>query len=957
MKRFALVVTLLLCGSQARARILTVGPAGYGTIQSAINDANDGDTVVVAAGAYQENINFLGKAITVRSTDPNDPNVVSETIIDGSNPPDPNCASVVTFNGGEGSNSVLAGFTITGGTGSWLLVSWEYKGLRWNRCGGGAVCYNMSQPTITKNVFVGNLAGVGGGVYIYGDPVNPNDPSNPPFHLSPLITDNTFIENSAVMEHGFEPPDANYPTLDHGDGGAIVAFQGCDPVITGNLIRNNQAEFYGGGMHLRQWSHGLIENNQIMANDASLGGGIHVTYDSSPTIRNNLIERNTAGTFGGGGLYVYARSNPTIEQNLVAHNDCFNGAGMAIYASSAPLIRNNFIVNNKNGAGIRVRGSAKPVIIHNTIADNSALVYSGGIDCTGNVTPTIENNIISGSGEGYGIYADETSFPVVRYNNVWDNGAGGYGPNLPDQTGINGNISAPPGFANPDANDYHLSLTSRCINAGDPNFTHQGLIDWDGESRKMGQFVDIGADEAWPVWNLSADKYYLAIQQAIDDANDGDTIVVTQGRYYEKISYHTKNLVLRSADPNDWAVVEKTIIDANQTGTVVAIAQGQDANCVFAGFTVTGGDATNGHGGGIYCYAGPRIERNIITDNYSFYKGGGVYFWSSDATALLNDNIITRNTADFGAGILADTASQPAITNNIISENHAEILHGGLGCSYNLQTVLIADNQFFANTAQFGGGISCASSSPLICGNLICGNVASVHGGGIKLNFSSPQIINNSIVDCCAPAGAGIYCMLDSDPNIANNIVAFGRQGEGIYCYHDANRPSEPNLAHNDVYGNAGGNYGGSLTDQTGVRGNISVDPNFVRLGSWDDANTPGDANDDFFVPGNYHLLPGSPCIDAGDNNSVPPSLPVDMDGEERVFEDAVDIGADEFVTNPFDLNTDGIVDYLELKTITDFWLQSGSGLPGDFYPDDFIDFADFSLLAAQWLWTGGWYE
>jgi hypothetical protein len=65
---------------------------------------------------------------------------------------------------------------ITGGTGSWLLVSWRFRGPQWNRCGGGVLCRNMSAPTISRNVFVNNIAGQGGGIYIYGDPVNADSP-------------------------------------------------------------------------------------------------------------------------------------------------------------------------------------------------------------------------------------------------------------------------------------------------------------------------------------------------------------------------------------------------------------------------------------------------------------------------------------------------------------------------------------------------------------------------------------------------------------------------------------------------------------------------------------------------------------------------------------------------------------------------------------------------------------
>jgi len=960
-RRLIFILVFVLCPINAWAQTIYVPSGDHNSIQSAIVNANHGDVIIVAAGTYYENINFLGKAVTVRSTNPNDPNVVAATIINGSHYVDLNLGSVVTFNHGEAASSILSGFTITGGTGSWLLISWEYKGLRWNRCGGGVVCYNMSAPTISRNVFINNIAGQGGGLYIYGNPVNPNDPTNPPIHITPVITDNTFINNTAIMEHGFSPPNTNYPLLDHGDGGAIVCFQGCDATITGNLVRNNHAEYYGGGIHLRQWSNGLIEDNHIIGNDSMLGGGIHVTYDSSPLIRLNTVEQNTAGTFGGGGIYVYAGSNPLIELNLVTANSSPCGAGIAVYDESAPLIRNNLIVKNKDGAGIRVRTGSTPQIIHNTIADNTADSYSGAIDCTLEAAPIFENNIITASNGGYSIYADESSSPVLRYNNTWSNGPVSYGGGgIADQAGLNGNISAVPNFVDADSNDYHIRYDSKCINAGNPNFSGQGLTDYAGLPRKTGQFTDIGAYEAPLVWNISSGINYNAIQQAINSANNGDTIVVTPSRYFEKIGFGAKNLVLRSVEPNDWSIVEKTIIDANHTGSAVVIAQHQNSSCVFTGFTVTGGSSTNGHGGGVYCYASPRIERNIIENNYSYYKGGGVYFWSSDAKALLNDNIIRYNTCSYGAGVFADTSSVPVITNNIIMHNDASGSGGGgIVCSYCSPNVLVANNIISENIADEGAGVYCVQTSPVIVNNLIYGNAAAIRGGAfmIKAN-ASPQIINNTIADNKAPRGAGFLCWIFANPNIINNIIAFSKDGEGIYCEIDVSRPSVPNLAFNNIYGNSGGNYGGSLADQTGLNGNISIDPNFVRDGVWNDANTPAEPNDDFLVPGNYHLSPtGSACIDAGDNLSVPAVSVYDIDGEQRIFNGIVDIGADEFATNPVDLNNDGIVDCFELGILKDEWLQSGGQLQSDFNDDDFVDFVDFAILASQWLWTAGWHE
>jgi hypothetical protein len=90
------------------------GPADFTTIHAAINDANNGDTIEILPGTYtgegNRNINFLGKAITVRSTDPNDPNIVGATIIDCNN-----SSLSFYFHNGEDAKSVLDGLTIIGG--------------------------------------------------------------------------------------------------------------------------------------------------------------------------------------------------------------------------------------------------------------------------------------------------------------------------------------------------------------------------------------------------------------------------------------------------------------------------------------------------------------------------------------------------------------------------------------------------------------------------------------------------------------------------------------------------------------------------------------------------------------------------------------------------------------------------------------------------------------------------
>jgi len=106
------------------ARILHVNPSdpsAYSSVQEAIDKTSHFDTVVVHPGTYQENIDFRGRAITVTSTDPNDPGVVAGTIIDGGG------SNVVTFSHGETAFTKLLGISVRNGAHGIYCDSYDCK--------------------------------------------------------------------------------------------------------------------------------------------------------------------------------------------------------------------------------------------------------------------------------------------------------------------------------------------------------------------------------------------------------------------------------------------------------------------------------------------------------------------------------------------------------------------------------------------------------------------------------------------------------------------------------------------------------------------------------------------------------------------------------------------------------------------------------------------------------------
>ncbi len=360
------------------------------------------------------------------------------------------------------------------------------------------------------------------------------------------------------------------------------------------------------------------------------------------------------------------------------------------------------------------------------------------------------------------------------------------------------------------------------------------------------------------------------------------------------------------------------------------------------------GNSADDYGGAIHCYASsPTITNCTITNNAAYGGGGGVYC-TQESNPTIGNCTITGNTADDGGGVYCRESS-PTITNCTISGNTADG-GGGIFCWESSPT--IANCVICDNVADVGAGVCCYDSTLTITNCTIAGNTASKFGGGIFCWDSSPTITNCTITGNTASkfGGGGVCCGLSS-PTITNCIL-WDDTPQEIYVIS-----GQPVVSYGDVQGGWEGT------------GNIDEDPLFADPDGPDDDPNTWEDND-------YHLSPGSPCIDAACNWAVPPDTadldedgdveeftPLDLDGEGRFFDDPdtddtgcgcpaiVDMGAYEFGgTGPQpcvgDLDCDRAVGHSDLGILLAAWEQSTNG---DLDCDGDTDHSDLGILLAHW--------
>ncbi len=342
---------------------------------------------------------------------------------------------------------------------------------------------------------------------------------------------------------------------------------------------------------------------------------------------------------------------------------------------------------------------------------------------------------------------------------------------------------------------------------------------------------------------------FATIPEAIEEAVDGDTVMVGPGDFREPISFNGKGILLTSQYGPDSTTINRVRIQNNE-----------DSTTILRGFSIIpdGGEIALWIAGA----DNPKIEGNVISG--MSYLGHGPAVFASGG-AIMKSNIVTENISNnssYAAGVwLFDSClfSQNIVSNNItysdlwICRGGGLYIQGALGviCSYNLIMNNRAECWEDEWSTAYGGGVFIGGGK--LVNNTIVNNEAmlwgelSSNGGGVATSTES-TLKNNIIAN--NPRGGGVYVW---DYSIDLKEIPAARN---LLPLADVINPSYSAITgfnYNDIWGNYPYDYNENYIPGDG---DIFEDPLFVNP-----------------EEGDYHLQEGSPCIDAGD-----PNLPLDPD-------------------------------------------------------------------------------
>ncbi len=574
------------------------------------------------------------------------------------------------------------------------------------------------------------------------------------------------------------------------------------------------------------------------------GGGIYIYKSGSPTLIRCNFKCNSGKS--GGAIYI-SEGSPMLYSCVFQDNGAYNGAGIHHNRSSLTLDNCTFIGNASNeasAAGLYCRADYENII-------------------------TLSNcRFIQNVGSGIKFY-DSPNFELVDCNFIENIGSG---------IEISGYI------------DPWRAIIKRCIfvRNSHPKLRGGGIDchGYNGLEITECEFEENNAIEGGGIYLSGGNLDTFTFVNCTLRGNSSK-LRVGGGMY------------VRGGNP---VIVNSTFCQNtadNYGGGLYLkyVEQAKIERCVFI-------DNSSGYGGGgigIDGYSSSLLSQCVFENNKAETYGGGIYN-SDDCNVIINKCIFNCNSAGSGGGAIFNKGDNVTPTYDCLFTNNKADLGGAIlnsnDCNY-----LINSCRFNGNLANNnGGGIyNRARSSPTLLNCEFSGNIARNQGGAIHSSYQCNAIVKNcSLNGNKAYEGGVIFVQRETDITILNCIFRDNSAIKGSNLYlalyiWDKLYGSSVSVSYCDIQDGQASAHVDPNCILKWHQGNIDANPCFVEPGYWDPNGTPEDANDDFWIDGDYHLLPESPCIDAGDPNYVAEPNDTDLDGRPRLINGRIDMGAYEY--------------------------------------------------------------
>jgi parallel beta-helix repeat protein len=619
---------------------------------------------------------------------------------------------------------------------------------------------------VYPGTYVENVAVTVEGLKIYSRSIDPEEVTvqalNPEDNIFRVSANNVTICGFTVKGTGGESGETA--------GVYVDSVYGCN--LCNNTVLNNR-----NGIFLSSSDENVLRSNNVTGNILGI-----VLLSSS----NNTLIKNSAEVNRNSGIYLNSSEN-----NLLINNTTYNATsspGSAVYLSDSG---SNILQDNEiraNYYGILMEASENNTITRNSLRENT--------DCGALLSDSNGNRL-------YDNYFNNTIDVKMEKSEInhWNINRT-RGTNFIGGPYLGGNF-----WAKPDGSGFSE-------NAKDS--------DIDGISDSAYIIESTGITDSFPltrapepvllIENGVPVKDFSRIQDAVDSAIPGSTIVVYPGTYKENIIVDMENIsiVSESGDPGNTVI--KT---SNTTEDVINVTS---KGVKISGFHIAGPEpgCTGERKVGIYLY---NTSENTIDSNVFSKHLYAVYMVSSDSNNVIN-NAMEKNER----GLYLEDSESNSITNNMVLNNiEGAVLNQSGNNSLLNNTISLNKYQGIYIYSYIYSDEHDSAGSNLIKDNLISGN-----DYGIYTSFSENNTVWNNIINLNS---MGILLSYSSNNLLRDNLIESSRDF-GLYMYSGSNNTFHNNLFNNTLnldlaYGNKNTSWNTTKTSGKNIIGGPSIGGNF----------------------------------------------------------------------------------------------------------------------------------